>query len=109
MAVWRLGRLGGGLPSLRFSAICPAPPPEGGLVCRPPAKPRHPGRGAVDGPGRYRRMRHAGTDDTSGASPVEQADIAATRQLARYHHNPALRAVTAFSQLADQPPLLAAS
>jgi membrane-associated phospholipid phosphatase len=54
-------------------------------------------------------MRHAGTDDTSDASPVEQADIAATRQLAHYHHNPALRAVTAFSQLADQPPLLAAS
>jgi membrane-associated phospholipid phosphatase len=54
-------------------------------------------------------MRHPGTDDASDASPVEQVDIAATRQLARYHHNPALRAVTAFSQLADQPPLLAAS
>ena len=54
-------------------------------------------------------MRHAGTDDTSDASPVEQADIAAARQLARHHHDPALRAVTAFGQLRDQPPLLAAS
>ncbi|MFL5336260.1 MAG: hypothetical protein ACJ8H8_24565 [Geminicoccaceae bacterium] len=54
-------------------------------------------------------MRHAGTDDTSDASPVEQADIAAARRLARHHHHPALRAVTAFSQLGDQPPLLAAS
>jgi membrane-associated phospholipid phosphatase len=54
-------------------------------------------------------MRHAGTDDTSNASLVERADIAATRQLARHHHDPTLRAVTAFSQLADQPPLLVAS
>ena len=54
-------------------------------------------------------MRHVGTDDTSDASPVEQADIAATRQLARHHHDPALRALTAFGQLVDQPPLLAAS
>jgi PAP2 superfamily len=49
-------------------------------------------RGAVDGPGRCRRMRHAGTDDASDASPVEQADIAATRQLARHHHDPGLLA-----------------
>jgi hypothetical protein len=54
-------------------------------------------------------MRHAGTDDTSDASRVEQADIAATRQLARHHHDPTLCAVTAFSRLGDQPPLLAAS
>ena len=54
-------------------------------------------------------MRHPGTDDASDASPVERADIAAARQLARHRHDPALRAVTAFGQLADQPPLLAAS
>jgi membrane-associated phospholipid phosphatase len=54
-------------------------------------------------------MRHPGSDDASDASPVEQADIAAARRLARHHHDPALRMVTAFSQLADQPPLLAAS
>jgi hypothetical protein len=54
-------------------------------------------------------MRHPGTDDASDASPVEQADIAATRQLARHRHDPALRAATAFGRLGDQPPLLAAS
>ena len=53
-------------------------------------------------------MQHCGSDDASDASPIEQADIAAARQLARHHHDPLLRAVTAFSQPADQPPLLAA-
>jgi len=43
------------------------------------------------------------------ASPVEQADIAAARRVARHRHDPVLRATTAFSKLADQPPLLAAS
>ena len=54
-------------------------------------------------------MRHAGTNDMSDASPVERADIAAARRLARHRRDPALRAVTAFGQLGDQPPLLAAS
>jgi membrane-associated phospholipid phosphatase len=54
-------------------------------------------------------MRHAGTDDPSPANPVERADIAAAERLARHHRHPALRAATAFSKLADQPPLLAAS
>ena len=54
-------------------------------------------------------MRRAGTDDPSHASPVERADIAAAERLARHHRHPAVRAATAFSELADQPPLLAAA
>src|SRR4051812_4856553 len=65
--------------------------------------------GASGWPGCCTCMRHPGSSDTSDAGPVEQADIAAARRLARHHHDPALRAVSAFSQLADQPPLLAAS
>jgi membrane-associated phospholipid phosphatase len=54
-------------------------------------------------------MRHAGTDDTPDANPVERADIAAAERLGRHHRHPVVRATTAFSELADQPPLLAAS
>src|SRR5918993_2361347 len=66
-------------------------------------------QGADGRPCRCGRMRHAGTDDPSPANPVERADIAAAERLARHHRHPALRAATAFSKLADQPPLLAAS
>jgi membrane-associated phospholipid phosphatase len=54
-------------------------------------------------------MQHSGSNDASDAGPVERADTAAARRLARHHQDPTLRAVTAFGQLADQPPLLAAS
>ena len=66
-------------------------------------------RGAAACLGCCQDMKQPRTHDLTDASPVEQADIAATRQLARHHHHPALRAATEFSQLADQPPLLAAS
>jgi membrane-associated phospholipid phosphatase len=52
-------------------------------------------------------MNH--TDTPPDVSRLEQADIAAARHVARHRHSPALRNATAFSKLADQPPLLAAS
>jgi len=54
-------------------------------------------------------MKQPRTHELTDASPLEQADVAAAGQLARHRHHPALRAATGFSQLADQPPLLAAS
>src|SRR3954465_13684468 len=54
-------------------------------------------------------MKQPPPHELTDASPLEQADVAAAGQLARHRHHPALRAATVFSQLADQPPLLAAS
>ena len=51
----------------------------------------------------------AETAEAAGASPFERADVAAAARLAQHRRHPALRGSTAFSKLADQPPLLAAS
>ncbi len=54
-------------------------------------------------------MKHDEAPPRPEANPVEQADIAATRRFARRKDDPVLRHATAFSKLADQPPILTAS
>jgi membrane-associated phospholipid phosphatase len=66
-------------------------------------------RGAAACLGCCKNMKQPRTHDLTDASPLEQADVAAAGQLARHRHHLALHAATEFSQLADQPPLLAAS
>lgn len=44
--------------------------------------------------------------DSAATGPIEAADIAVATSLARHRDHPAMRAVGAVSELADQPPLI---